>query len=143
MFQITSADDVSKLLRKHNYDLLIDLVKSCGDDEYGKAVLNRMLKDLFETKVGELLKELLKRGNWSLSTMPKTKAKPGPKPGAKRKTSPGPASPARKKKQPEEVEEEAEEPTIATVAAAAEAEASGEDAEAEAFDSPKPKKKKT
>lgn len=138
MFQVTSADDVSKLLRKHNYDDLIHLAKSCHDDEYGKAVLNRLMKDVMSTKVGELLRELLKRG----ATL-ETKAKPGPKPGAKRKTSPGPASPARKKKQPEEVEEEAEEPTIATVAAAAEAEASGEDAEAEAFDSPKPKKKKT
>lgn len=137
MFQVTSADDVSKLLRKHNYDDLIHLAKSCHDDEYGKAVLNRLMKDVMSTKVGELLRELLKRG----ATL-ETKAKPGPKPGVKRK-SPAPASPARKKKQPEEVEEEPEEPTIATVAAAAEAEASGEDAEAEAFDSPKPKKKKT
>lgn len=134
MFQITSAEDVNHLLRKHNYDILIDLAKSCNDDEYGKAVLNRLMRDLMSTKVGELLRELLKKGA-SLET----KAKPGPKPGAKRK-SPAPASPARKKKQsepePQEVEEEAEpeEPTIATVVAAA---------EAEAFDSPKPKKKKT
>jgi hypothetical protein len=133
MFQVTSADDVAKLLRKHNYDELIHLAKSCDDDEYGKAVLNRLMKDLLSTKAGELLRELLKRG----ATL-ETKAKPGPKPGAKRKSSPAPVSPARKKKQPQP---EPEEPTIATVAAAAEAEASGEDAETEAFDSPKPKKK--
>jgi len=136
MFQVTSADDVAKLLRKHNYDELIHLAKTCDDDEYGKAVLNRLMRDVLNTKVGELLRELLKRG-----AILETRAKPGPKPGAKRK-SPAPASPARKKKQVEE-EAEPQEPTIATVAAAAEAEASGEDAEADAFNSPKPKKKKT
>jgi hypothetical protein len=95
MFQITSAEDVNKLLRKHNYDILIDLAKSCDDDEYGKAVLNRLMKDLMNTKVGELLRELLKKGA-SLEA----KAKPGPKPGAKRKASPAPAptSPGRKPK---------------------------------------------
>lgn len=131
MFQITSANDVSLLMRKHNYDILIDLAKSCDEDEYGKAVLNRLMKDLLSTKVGELLRELLKKG----ATI-ETKAKPGPKPG-QRKKSPAPASapsPGRKRKQP----------TITAVAEAAaavvEEQRGSEEEEDRAFDSPATKK---
>jgi hypothetical protein len=141
MFQmvVTSGEDVDRCLRKHNYDILIDLAKSCHDDEYGKAVLNRLMKDLMNTKVGELLRELLRKG----ATL-ETKAKPGPKPGVKRKSSPNPTSPARKTKDVAEAEPEkhsapsnTNKPVSALATAAVE-----NDEEAHAFDSPRTKKKR-
>jgi len=137
MFQITSAEDVNKLLRKHNYDILIDLAKSCHDDEYGKAVLNRLMKDLMSTKVGELLRELLKKGA-SLET----RAKPGPKPGVKRKTSPTPepaSSPGRKSKTAAVAELPAVDDSNPETEKGGEEEK--DDEEARAFDTP-PKKKR-
>jgi len=136
MFQITSAEDVNKLLRKHNYDILIDLAKSCDDDEYGKAVLNRLMKDLMNTKVGELLRELLKKGA-SLEA----RAKPGPKPGAKRKASPAPAptSPGRKSKAA--VVEPVESKPATEEGGESQSQKEVEEEEARAFDTP-PKKKR-